>query len=526
MYLEDAVMKLERVALFAVMLVAGCAAPATETSTATQPATVGVQPTAANVPTATATEVPPTLAAVTGPAMEVGSRYYYVDGTTLVAVPAGEFLMGADGEDNPNHTVSLSDYWIYSTKVTNQQYAWCEALGNCTPPNVEDNSNYQDSGRANDPVVGITYDQAIAYCTFVQGRLPTEAEWEKAARNPDGGLYPWGDEAPSCDLTNFNNCVGGTTSVTNYAAAISFYGVLDVVGNTFEWVADWYAADYYASSPQENPQGPEIGSSRTIRSSSYVSDANQLSVAIRGSEDPQTHRPDLGFRCVVEDPTYFAPFCEVPLAYGMDTSAATRAVESCPALNITQAPYCVGKLPLTNVKFEGPSDATIDASNCTPSNDPNLFTCQAPETVVSITADCQVDLSGNSLCPDGFSQQGSQCVASGGVGECLAGEYDSAQGCCQVQDSTDVTSPAPVCPVGTFYSKNENACLAYPVKELVTVTQDVLFAACTTTSGGGGGGDGGSGEPTSCAPLDCGPVNSWSPTLCCCTEYFNPNTCQ
>ena len=522
-------MKLKRVTsgliLSVVMMLAGCAAPATETDIATQPP----QPTQVK---STATDAPPntevpTLTVAPGPAMEVGSRYYYVDGTTLVAIPAGEFLMGVSGEDNPEHTVTLGDYWMYATKVTNRQYALCEVLGDCTAPNLEDNPNYQDTARANDPVVGVTYDQAVAYCSFVQGRLPTEAEWEKAARNPNGSLYPWGDEAPSCDLANFNNCVGSTTNVIDYPGAISYYGVLEVVGNTFEWVADWYAPDYYANSPAENPQGPESGTLRSLRSSSFTSAADQVPVTNRAAEDPQNHRSDVSFRCVVEDPTYFASSCESPLVYGSDTNTPAQSAETCPALNITQAPYCVGKLPLTNVKFEGPSDATIDASNCTPSDDPSLFTCQTPETIVSIAANCQVDLTGNSLCPDGFTQQGNGCVGSGGAGECLVGDYDSLQGCCQVQSQTDFASPSTVCPVGTFYSKNENACLAYPVKELITVAQDVLFAACTTTpSGGGGGGDGGGGgSPTSCAPQDCGPVNPWSPTLCCCTEYFNPNEC-
>jgi formylglycine-generating enzyme required for sulfatase activity len=524
-------MKFKRVSsgliLFVIMMVTGCAAPATETGTVTEPPPpTQLKSTATDSPPNTAV---PTLTVVPGPAMEVGSTYYYVDGTTLVAVPAGEFLMGAQGADNPEHTVTLGDYWIYATKVTNRQYALCETLGECTAPNSNDNPNYQDTARANDPVVGVTYDQAVAYCSFVQGRLPTEAEWEKAARNPDGGLYPWGDEDPSCDLANFNNCVGSTTSVINYQEAISYYGVLDVVGNTFEWVADWYAQDYYTNSPAENPQGPESGTTRSLRSSSFASDVDQISVPNRTDEDPQSHRADIGFRCVIEDPTYFAPFCESPFVYGSETNAAQSA-EACPALNITQAPYCAGKLPLTNVKFEGPSDATIDASNCTPSDDPGLFTCQTPETVVSITANCQLNLPGSALCPDGFSPQGNQCMANGSAGQCLDGNYDSVQGCCQVQNQTDVASPVPVCPVGTFYSRNENACLAYSVQELVTVTQDVLFAACTAdTGGGGGGGDGGGeggGSPTSCAPQDCGPLNSWSPTLCCCTAYFDPNTCQ
>jgi len=522
-------MKLRRIIsgliLFAVMIVAGCAAPVTETSAPTEPKPSEPQPVQAE---STATDLPPntevpTLVAVTGPDMEVGSKYYYVDGTTLVAVPAGEFLMGAEGGNNPEHAVTLDNYWIYSTKVTNRQYNLCEVLGHCTAPDTEDNPNYQDTSRANDPVVGVTYEQAAAYCSFVQGHLPTEAEWEKSARNPDGSLYPWGEAAPSCDLVNFNNCTGGTTNVVNYQTGASYYGALDLLGNTFEWVADWYAADYYANSPEQNPQGPESGTTRSVRSSSYTSDADQLLITNRTAEEPLNHRPDLGFRCVVEDPTYFAPFCELPLVYGSDVNAAAQPAETCPALDIKQAPYCAGKLPLTNVKFEGPSDATIESSNCTPSDDPSLFTCQSPKTVVSITASCQVNLTGNSLCSDGFSQQGDQCVASGSAGQCLDGNYDSSKGCCTVQKTTDLVSTSTMCPVGTFYSKNENACLAYPVKELVTVTQDVLFAACTTVTGGGGGESGG---PDSCAPQDCGPVNSWSPTLCCCTAYFDPNTCQ
>jgi formylglycine-generating enzyme required for sulfatase activity len=179
--------------LLAAMIMVGCAAAASETVVPTQPPSVHVEATETVLPPKN-TE-PPTLVAASGPDMEVGSTYFYVDGTTLVAVPAGEFLMGADGKDNGEHAVTLNDYWIYSTKVTNQQFALCETLGKCTSPNLEDNPNYKDYSRSNDPVVGVTYNQAVAYCSFVHGRLPTEAEWEKSARNPDGSLYPWGDTA-------------------------------------------------------------------------------------------------------------------------------------------------------------------------------------------------------------------------------------------------------------------------------------------------------------------------------------------
>ena len=517
--------------LFVILLITGCAAaPASETAASTQPASIRVESTV--TVSSPNTEVP-TVVPLTGPNMEVGSTYFYVDGTTLVAVPAGEFLMGADGKDNTEHVVILNDYWIYSTKVTNQQYAYCEALGKCTSPNLEDDPNYKDYSRANDPVVGVTYDQAAAYCSFVHGRLPTEAEWEKSARNPDGSLYPWGNTALSCDLLNFNNCADGTTNVINYRKGASYYGGLDLLGNTFEWVADWYSADYYASGPKENPEGPSNGTERSVRSSSYASDASQIFVTNRAKEDPQQHRMDLGFRCVVDDPTYFAPACASPLVYGSDASGTPESAESCPVLDIKQGQFCSGETPMTNVRFSGPPDAKIDSSNCTPSGDPNLFTCQSPETIVSITAICQLSLAGNTLCPSGFSQQDQQCVANGSAGECLNGSYDSAQKCCTTQNSTDSTLISSVCPVGTFYSQSKDACLAYPVKELVSVSVNVGLlpvASCTTVSGPGGGAGGGNdggggGAPTSCAPQDCGPVNSWSPALCCCTVYFDPNTC-
>jgi formylglycine-generating enzyme required for sulfatase activity len=526
-------MKLHGVAsilnLLVAMMLVSCAA--SETVVPTRPPSVRVESTVTVLPPKT-TESPAVIAA-TASEMEVGSTYYYVDGTTLVAVPAGEFLMGADGKDNSEHVVILNDYWIYSTKVTNQQYALCEAMGKCTSPNLEDNPNYKDNTRANDPVVGVTYDQAATYCSFVHGRLPTEAEWEKSARNPDGSLYPWGDTAPSCDLLNFNNCVDGTTNVINYPKGASYYGGLDLVGNAFEWVADWYSADYYAIAPKENPEGPSNGTLRSVRASSYTSDASQIFVTNRAKEDPQQHRADLGFRCVVEDPTYFASACASPLVYGSDASGTPQPAESCPVLDIKQGQFCSGETPMTNVRFSGPPDAKIDPSNCTPSGDPNLFTCQSPDTIVTITAICQLSLAGNTLCPGGFSPQDQQCVANGSAGQCLTGDYDSAQQCCTTQNSTDSTLISSVCPVGTFYSQSKGACLAYTVKEIVSVSVNVGLlpvASCATVSGsggnGGGGNDGGgSSTPTTCAPLDCG-INTWSPTLCCCTVYFDPNTCQ
>jgi len=175
-----------------------------------------VMSTACGAPaTGPATSATPSLVPVNlaGPELKFGSSYQYADGSLLVAVPAGPFTMGVDGPDNPQHTVTLSDFWIYSTKVTDQQYANCVQAGGCTTPDKNDHPSFNDPAGANNPVVGVTYDQASAYCTFVHGRLPTEAEWEKTARGPNANIYPWGNGAPSCDLLNYNQCVGQTTNV-------------------------------------------------------------------------------------------------------------------------------------------------------------------------------------------------------------------------------------------------------------------------------------------------------------------------
>lgn len=503
--------------IFMVLVGAGCA-PST-------PENIASTTTSPTVTIPAATEIPFTEAPVLVPtaslSMEIGSTHAYVDGSLLVAVPEGEFLMGGD-PDNPEHKVFLSDFWIYSTEVTNQQYSLCESLGECTPPDPDDNPSYADKLHANDPVVGVTYEQAAAYCSFVNGRLPTEAEWEKTARNLENDLYPWGGMEPSCDLLNFGNCVGNITNVVNYKNGASPYGALDMSGNAFEWVADWFDANYYDNSPSENPQGPASGMMRSVRSSSYASDAGQVAVMIRSSEDPQSHRPDLGFRCVVDDPTYFAPFCKAPTVYESEPVQDSSSPETCPVLDIAQAQYCVGKLPLTNVTFTGPAGSTIDPSNCIPSDDPDLFTCQSPGTVVSITAECQLNEIGTPSCPDGFAEQSGSCVADGATGQCLAGNYDSSQQCCNVtSEQSDVLTVFQICPVGTFYAAGENACLPYPVQGIVTISLDVGFTSCNVVSGGGSGGEGGAGNDSNSCTIDqewCGPSMVFLAGDCCCSD--------
>lgn len=188
----------------------------------------------------------------------------------MVLIPVDEFLMGAeDGlpDARPMHRVYLSAFWLDTYAVTNRRYRQCAEGGGCPPP--KDRSAYDDPARAEHPVINVTWIQARGYCRWLDKRLPTEAEWEKAARGTDGRLYPWGnsDEAFKMRARTVEQKImkSGTNPVGSMDVAVSPYGVADLVGNVSEWVNDWYAEDYYRSAPARDPQGPVRGSFRVLR---------------------------------------------------------------------------------------------------------------------------------------------------------------------------------------------------------------------------------------------------------------------
>ncbi len=295
--------------------------------------------------TPTETVLPsPTSTPTQQPAMEIGSTMVNpIYGAVMVVVPEGEFLMGSEeslAQDNekPEHLVYLDTFWIYQHEVTNAQFsAFINATGYQTTVEergwsfVFDGSNsVREDGaywaapegpgssitdREDHPVVHMSWSDAHAYCEWAGGWLPTEAEWEKAARGTDGRLFPWGHAQISGEKVNFCdvNCRydwadssqddghAKTAPVGSYPAGTSPYGALDKLGNAWEWVEDWYDADYYSYSPYENPAGPGSGDLRVKRGGSEGSVIWSLRVSSRFGLNPDAAGEDYGFRCVFTD---------------------------------------------------------------------------------------------------------------------------------------------------------------------------------------------------------------------------------
>jgi len=220
----------------------------------------------------------------------------------MVLIPAGTFLMGDtfnEGYGLLVHDVYLEAYYIDAYEVTNAQYKEFMDATSYKAPTLWNNPAYN---APNQPVVGVTWYDAVAYCKWAGKRLPTEAEWEKAARGGlEGMRYPWGNTLTHNDA-NYDG-TGGTDIWTYSAPVGSFapngYGLYDVAGNVLEWCADWYDTDYYSISPRNNPKGPGTGCLRVLRGGSWNFDPPHLRVAFRYNRSSSLAFSTIGFRCAV-----------------------------------------------------------------------------------------------------------------------------------------------------------------------------------------------------------------------------------
>ncbi|MBM3241021.1 AAA family ATPase [Candidatus Poribacteria bacterium] len=234
-----------------------------------------------------------------------------IDGAEMVYIPAGEFIMGTSDEqidallkkfpdwsrswfddEKPQRPVYLDGYWIYKYEVTVAQYRkFCNETGRQMPEAPF--WGWQD----NHPIVYVSWNDAIAYCDWAKVQLPTEAQWEKAARGTDGRTWPWGNEWDGSKCNSWESGTQKTTPVGSYPQGVSPYGLMDMAGNVWEWCADWYDEKYYTSAPDRNPPGPSSETWRVLRGGSWFDYPVVARAAVRNRDDPGVRGNDRGFRC-------------------------------------------------------------------------------------------------------------------------------------------------------------------------------------------------------------------------------------
>jgi len=265
--------------------------------------TVTPTPTEMPLPTSTptVTRVAPTAtptmtATPRATATPIAGQTRVVSDAPMVYVPAGDFTMGSNDYDSekPPHTVYLDAFWIDKFEVTNALYKKCVDVGKCSAPSERKFYNAQYD---NYPVIYVSWNDANAFCAWAGKRLPTEAEWEKSARGTDGRVYPWGSAFDKNLVNSFEGGKGDTTTVGSYPGGVSPYGAMDMAGNVWEWVADWYDEKYYSNSPRNNPKGPSSGQYRVLRGGSWVGLQKGVRASVRFLNLPDDRSSGVGFRC-------------------------------------------------------------------------------------------------------------------------------------------------------------------------------------------------------------------------------------
>jgi sulfatase modifying factor 1 len=237
------------------------------------------------------------------------------DKAQMVLIQAGEYTMGSNewyNDERPPHKVYLNAFYIDKYEVTNAQYKkFVQATAHRIPENSLDPEYdlWEKDGSfpgeiAQQPVVNVSWNDAVAYARWAGKRLPTEAEWEKAARGADQRRYPWGNEPPDKNRAHFAGSWAG--EVHTYRAIDSFvngaspYGIIQMAGNISEWVADWYDPHYYKLSPVKGPIGPNTGTYRVVRGGAFISPAFYLRCTDRDFDIPDDRSNSIGFRCVYD----------------------------------------------------------------------------------------------------------------------------------------------------------------------------------------------------------------------------------
>jgi formylglycine-generating enzyme len=231
----------------------------------------------------------------------------------FVEIPGGTFEMGCSAHtpckaDNPAHSVTLSSFSMEVTEVSAGAYQDCVDAGACTPADTATGCNYGLITTTNHPINCVTWQQAVDYCAWLGRRLPTEAEWEYAASGGNEWPFPWGTADADCtrahmyevegEMGDYGCKTGTTAPVDSYPNSASPFGMLNMAGNVEEWVADWYAADYYQTGPSQDPPGPEAGTQKVHRGGDFY-DASPINLRVfeRWRTDPNWHGPERGFRC-------------------------------------------------------------------------------------------------------------------------------------------------------------------------------------------------------------------------------------
>ena len=239
------------------------------------------------------------------------------DGAPMILVPAGSFPMGVPAGDRdggrdeyPRHDVFVDTFAIDKFEVTNSRYLeFVKSTGHRVPKNPRTPTrnlwqadNITDS-LTDRPVINVDWFDAEAYCTWADKRLPTEAEWEKAAKGTSDRRFPWGNVEPTGKHLNYNQrWIGEKTlmPVGSYEAGKSPYGVYDMAGNVWEWVNDWYDARYYEKSPDKNPRGPDTGTTKVIRGAGWQNETPTIRIFTRVASDPLIRNESTGFRCATD----------------------------------------------------------------------------------------------------------------------------------------------------------------------------------------------------------------------------------